>query len=374
MRIGIDARPLATHSGGIPRVVRSIVRELAQLDPQNEYYFYSHRDFQLPFRMPNWRKRVEPLAHVLPGTLWLQVVAKRRILQDRLDVFWGTAHVLPLGLPSSMVKILTAYDLVWLKYPETMSWYNRQVNRSLAPPSMRQADRIMVISESTAKDLQVLAGIERSKVEVVYLGASQAYRPRDRAAAVRYIAAKFGVSENFICAVGTLEPRKNLVTLLGAVRRLRDRRSWRHQLLVAGARGWKESRIHQTVRRLGLFEHEVRVLGYVPEEDLPLLYSGAAVFVFPSIYEGFGLPLAEAMACGVPIVASDCSSIPEIVQDAALLVSPHRPEEFANAIARVIEDHELRVALVEKGLNRARLFRWDTAARKVIRMLTRDAA
>lgn len=374
MRIGIDARPLVTGSGGgIPRVVRSILSELAQLDPQNEYYLYSHRDFQLPFRMPNWRKRVEPLAHLLPGTLWLQAVAKRRILQDRLDVFWGTAHVLPLGLPSSVAKILTAYDLVWLKYPGTMSWYNRQVNRLLAAPSMREADRIMVISESTARDLQIL-GIERSKVEVVYLGTSQAYRPRDRAAAVRYIATKFGVSENFICAVGTLEPRKNLVTLLGAVRRLRDRRSWQHQLLVAGARGWKESCIHQTIRRLGLFEHEVRFLGYVPEEDLPFLYSGAAVFVFPSIYEGFGLPLAEAMACGVPIVASDCSSIPEVVQDAALLVSPDKPEEFASAIARVIEDQELRGALVEKGLNRARLFRWDTAARKVFRILTRDGA
>jgi len=355
-------------------VVGSIVRELAQLDPHNEYYFYSHRDFELPFPMPNWRKCVEPLASFLPGTLWLQAVAKRRILQDRLDVFWGTAHVLPLGLPSSMVKILTAYDLVWLRYPDTMSWYNRQVNCMLAAPSMREADRIMVISESTARDLQMLAGIERSKVEVVYLGASQAYRPRDRTAAVRYIATKFGVSENFICAVGTLEPRKNLATLLGAVRRLRGRRSWRHQLLVAGAEGWKESGIYRTVRQLGLFEHEVRFLGYVPEADLPLLYSGAAVFVFPSIYEGFGLPLAEAMACGVPIVASDCSSIPEVVQDAALLVSPHKPEEFASAIARVIEDQELRVALVEKGLNRARLFRWETAARKVIRILTRDAA
>jgi glycosyltransferase involved in cell wall biosynthesis len=374
MRIGIDARPLVITSGGIPRVVRSIVSELAQLDPQNEYFFYSHRDFQLPLRMPNWRKRVEPLAHFLPGTLWLQAVAKRRILEDRIDVFWGTAHVLPLGLPSSVGKILTAHDLVWLKYPGTMSWYNRHVNSLLAEPSMRQADRIMAISESTARDLQMLAGIERSKVEVIYHGTSQAYRPRDRAAAGRYIATKFGVSEDFICAVGTLEPRKNLVTLLGAVRRLRDRRSWHHQLLVAGGRGWKESCIHQTVRRLGLFEHEVRFLGYVPEEDLPFLYSGAAVFVFPSIYEGFGLPLVEAMACGVPIVASDCSSTPEVVQGAALLVSPHQPEEFASAIARVIEDQELRVALVERGLKRARLFRWDTAARKVVRILTRDAA
>jgi glycosyltransferase involved in cell wall biosynthesis len=182
------------------------------------------------------------------------------------------------------------------------------------------------------------------------------------------MAAKYGVSETYICAVGTIEPRKNLSTLAGSVAFLGKRARFPFQLVIAGGEGWRNSGLHRSVLRAGLSEGNVKFLGFVPEEDLPLLYSGASAFVFPSLHEGFGLPLVEAMACGVPIVASNVSSIPEVVLDAGLLVPPQAPEAFADAIFRVTNDCDLRSRLITKGIERSRLFRWDKAAREVLQV------
>jgi glycosyltransferase involved in cell wall biosynthesis len=182
------------------------------------------------------------------------------------------------------------------------------------------------------------------------------------------MASKYGTSENYICAVGTVEPRKNLVTLLEAVAILR-RGKWNYQLVLAGMPGWKNSGVYDTVKRLRLADADVLFLGHVPDDDMPLLYCGSRLFVFPSLYEGFGIPLAEAMACGTPVVASNSSSIPEVVQDAAVLVSPRSPEEFAGAIRRVLSDSGLRGLLIARGLRRAAEFSWESSARKVLDVL-----
>jgi glycosyltransferase involved in cell wall biosynthesis len=164
--------------------------------------------------------------------------------------------------------------------------------------------------------------------------------------------------------VGTLGPHKNLITLVEAVKVLRDRGELSFQLLVVGAQGRKNSQVREVLRSSSLSDKDIRFLGFVPDEDLPMLYSASSLFVLPSLYEGFGLPLAEAMACGVPVVASNTSSIPEVAGDAALLVPPTQPEAFAEAILRVRGDKGLRRAMIEKGLMQAAGFRWDTSARQ----------
>jgi glycosyltransferase involved in cell wall biosynthesis len=216
-------------------------------------------------------------------------------------------------------------------------------------------------------------GTPREKIEVVPLGVDGRFAPRDRRQAAQWIAAKYGVSPEYVCTVGSIEPRKNMVTLIEALRILREGGQWRHQLLIAGGSGWKNSNVYASVERCGLGEQEVKFLGPVPDEDLAQLYAGAAVCVFPSLYEGFGLPLLEAMASGTPLVASRTSSIPEVVQEAGILVSPQRPAEFAEAIARVTADAALSRALREKGLVRAREFTWEAAARKVRRIIEETA-
>jgi glycosyltransferase involved in cell wall biosynthesis len=254
------------------------------------------------------------------------------------------------------------YDLVWRLYPDTMAFYTRAVHSLFHERWIDSADRVIAISGSTAHDLESLLGVPKSKIQVVHLGVSSDYRPRDPEAAAHYVARKFGVSDNYIFAVGTLQPRKNLSTLIEGVGILQKSGAFTYQLLIAGASGWKTSEINVTVRRCGLTEREVNFLGHVSEEDLPLIYCGARLFVFPSLYEGFGLPLVEAMASGVPIVASNAPPMPEILEDAAILVSPRSPQEFADAIGRVAQDCDLRRTLVLRGLRRASHFRWDTAA------------
>jgi glycosyltransferase involved in cell wall biosynthesis len=300
--------------------------------------------------------------------LWLQTIGKKLIVQDHPDLFWGTSHYLPLGLPPSIVKVLTTYDLVWRLYPETMSIRMYYMHRLFAGRSIREADHILTISNSTRQGLIDLLGVPAEKTSVIYPGVDARFIQRDRAEARAYIARKCEVSEDYVLAVATVEPRKNLPNLIRAFKLLRPRYGIKSQLVVAGSKGWRKSELDATIREMAFTENEVKFLGLVPDEDLPWLYSGAAVFVYPSLYEGFGLPLLEAMACGVPIVTSNVSSMPEVVGDAALLVEPEHPEEISEAMARLYTDEGLRSRLVAKGLKRSQEFTWPEAARKLLNL------
>jgi len=374
MRIGIDARPLSVQAAGVPRVVNSLVRELGRIDQENSYYLYSHRDFDLPFQNPRWHKRIGSRASSLPSIVWFWTEAKTAIRKDNLDVFWSALYIPHFSIPRNVATILTVHDLEWRLYPETMAWKTYLGHRLLVWPSVQQADGITADSESTARDLQGVLRFPEARIEVIHLGVGAAYKPQDPDRAAQYVAGKYGVSKHYALAVGTLQPRKNLVTLVQAMKILRDRAESPLQLVVAGARGWKNTELDKTMRRLDLTDEHIRFLGFVPEQDLPMLYSGSCSFVFPSLYEGFGLPLVEAMACGVPVVASNTSSIPEVVGDAALLVPPTGPEAFVEAILCVIRDKDLRRTMVEKGLRRAACFRWEKAAGQLLECMRRTVA
>jgi glycosyltransferase involved in cell wall biosynthesis len=354
--------------------VSSLVREIEKLDHEDAFYLYSHRDFDLPFQNPRWHKRIGSRTSGLPSILWFWTEARGAILKDNLDVFWSALYIPSLSVPSNVAKILTVHDLESRLYPQTMSLKTYWGHRLLVWPSVRQADRIVSDSASTARDLQSILKVSEAKIDVIHLGVDSAYKPQDREKAAQYIASKYGVSKHYALAVGTVQPRKNLVTLIEAMKIVRDRAEGSFQLIVAGARGWKNTKLDETIRHLGLTGEDIRFLGFVPEEDLPMLYSGSCSFVFPSLYEGFGLPLVEAMACGAPVVASNSSSIPEVVGDAALLVPPTQPEAFAEAILRVRSDSDLRNEMIEKGLRRAASFRWDIAARKLLECMRRTVA
>jgi glycosyltransferase involved in cell wall biosynthesis len=347
-------------------MIRSVIEELSVIDSENCYYLYSDRDFELPWEDDRWRKRISSPLPFLPGTLWLQTVGRRMILRDRLDIVWGTVDLLPLALPSVIAKVLTIHDLTWPLHPEIVDLFGRCMFQLFLGRSVRQADRIISVSQSTARDLQRVFEVPGSKIEVIHHGVGPAYRPQEPRVAAEQVANKYRVSKDYVLTVGTVVPHKNLITLVEAMRILRERGELSFQLLVVGAKGRRNARLLDAVQRSGLTGEDIRFLGFVPEEDLPMLYSGACAFVFPSLYEGFGLPLLEAMACGVPIVASDISSIPEVVGDAGLLVPPAQPEAFAEAILRVRTDKDLRRMMIEKGVRRAACFRWDKAARQLL--------
>jgi glycosyltransferase involved in cell wall biosynthesis len=369
MRIGVDARPLSVGRGGTYRVIWHLLRHLSELDRSNDYFLYSKLAFGFPLDNPRWTTRLHKRMPLRPTTMFFQTGAGQTVSLDAIDAFWAPTGLFPRGLPASMPKILSVYDMVWYFYPETMDERQYWMFRLFVKPSIRSADKIITISESTASDLNGILKIPRSKICIAYPGVDESFQPIQRDHAANEIARKYGTSTDYICTVGTVEPRKNVITLIDAMGILNRARPFPYQLLVAGASGWKNSKIYERVERAGLTHGEIKFLGHVADEHLPLLYSGARLFVFPSLYEGFGIPLIEAMACGTPIVASNAKPVPEVVQDAALLVDPHSAREFADAILRLTDSEDLRQSLAEKGLRRASTFGWRSAAERVLQVL-----
>jgi glycosyltransferase involved in cell wall biosynthesis len=204
--------------------------------------------------------------------------------KDKIDILWGTRHMLPPYVPKRIRKVLTVHDLVWHYFPETMDRYNLLVMKLFADRSIRAADHIIAVSEATARGIVEAVGVPREKISVIYHGAG-AYVPLDRKSSAEYISSKYNTRQDYILTVGTVEPRKNLKTLLAVFSQFR--KEGVPQLLIAGASGWKTSSIYGEYQRLGLSEKEVKFLGYVPDEDMNRLYSGARLFLFPSVYEGF---------------------------------------------------------------------------------------
>jgi glycosyltransferase involved in cell wall biosynthesis len=255
------------------------------------------------------------------------------------------------------------HDLIPFRFPALTPWRYRNAFRLLMRRAIRVADRIIAVSESTRGDLVELLHAPPKRITVVPEAADARFHPIEDRAAFAPVRLRYALPGRFLLFVGLLEPKKNVGGLLHAVARLKRTGRWPGdlRLVVVGDRGWAVGTLPQQVRTLEL-EGIVRFLGHVPDADLPLLYGAAEAFVFPSLYEGFGLPVLEAMACGTPVVASTRGSLPEVAGDAAVLVDPDRPESLAEGIARVVGDPALREECRDRGLRRARAFSWRRTA------------
>jgi glycosyltransferase involved in cell wall biosynthesis len=266
-------------------------------------------------------------------------------------------------------RIVTIYDLtpVVLKGAHRADFrfkFGKEVSHAA-----RRADKIIAISQSTKKDLINLLGAKPEKISVVYPGYDDdIFKPSPDPHKIETALRKYGIIRSYIIYVGILEPKKNILRLVEAFASLKREGKIVHKLVIAGKRAWGDETVFQAVRRNGL-EGEVIFTGYVPQEELPLLMSGADVFVFPSLHEGFGIPPLEAMACGTPVIASNASSLPEVVGDAGILVDPYNVDEIAEAIYKVVSDGKLREQMRRKGLERAKLFSWKKAAQQTLQIL-----
>ena len=371
MRIGLDGKILTLRAGGTGRyainLTRAMLAEAAAHRPDLEFVVLSgpqtSREVMEEFRGRCEERFLGAKSSVI-RSLTLVPAALRRL---GVDVFHGMDHV---GIPlvgRSCRYVVTVHDVIPLILPETFTPRHRLVVRLALARVRRRADLVVVPSHAVKRDVVRRVGLPEDRVVVTHEGCEPRFRPVRSDAARRDVAARYGLPPRYVLAVGTLEPRKNLTTLLEAFARLRrdgevdaDLR-----LVLAGARGWLDEPIFATVRSLGL-EDAVRFTGFVDDADLPAVYSGAALFVFPSLREGFGLPLLEAMACGVPVVTSNISSMPEVAGDAAMLVDPRDADGLAAAIARVLRDEALRDRLREAGIARSRQFSWEATARRTL--------
>lgn len=368
MRIGIDYTAAIKQTAGIGRYVRGLAEGLSRIDVENEYLlFYAARrspNAGAIIDRANFHERALPISEKALNLIWhhLSLPLPVDLFLRGLDVFHFPDFTLPPVRKASTV--LTVHDLSFLMYPECADEGLRSYLERAVPQSLARADYVLADSENTLNDLICLLDVPPERAEVVYCGVDSHFRPAPEG--MRLAArARYGLDFRFILTVGVIEPRKNLATLLKAFSLLKGRPGFAHRLVVAGKPGWLYESIYRQVEALAL-ESDVVFLGYVPDEDLPALYSLADAFAYPSLYEGFGLPPLEAMACGTPVVCSDASSLPEVVGEAALKVNALDADGLAQALTRVLEDEELREKLRALGRRRVSQFTWEATARRLL--------
>ncbi|MDI3534966.1 MAG: hypothetical protein PWQ82_1331 [Thermosediminibacterales bacterium] len=275
-------------------------------------------------------------------------------------------HFMDYSSPLIDIKvpyIVTIHDLSFYRFPKCFTFGRRMIKKIIGPVSIKRAVKIIADSENTRKDIVDLFSADEQKVVVVYPGRSGFVRVTDTQK-IQSVKEKYGIKGDYILFVGTLEPRKNIERLLLAYRILLNK-NVKENLVIVGRTGWLYERIFKTARDLGI-EDRVCFTGFVEDEDMPAIYSGAKVFVYPSLYEGFGLPPLEAMECRVPVVVSDRSSLPEVVGSSGMYVDPYDENSIAEGIHKLLIDEELRNNLSVAGLERAKNFDWEKAAKRVV--------
>jgi glycosyltransferase involved in cell wall biosynthesis len=367
MRIGIDAYPLV-HLGGISRYVTSLLKEIILIDTKNEYFLYLPSKAQCPVKGKNINLRFTGSFFGKSATLWMQQQAKKALLKDKIDIFWGAQGILPLNLPSSIKTVLTVYDLTWKLYPQVLNWDNTIIFNLFFAKSLTCAGQVTAISENTKQDLERFFPSVGNKITVVYCGVeNNSFTPKTPSDVIsQTLAKRLNIKGDYILTVSTLEPRKNIAGILKAYHQLQNMAGNKIQLLIAGRPGWKTRNIYKTYRSLGLSCTDVIFTGYVQEAELIELYRYAKLFLSVPLYEGFGLPAIEAMSCGVPVVASSIPIFKEVLDDAAVLVSPEDPKEIAAAMHQVLSNNKVSMLLTDRGIKRAGLFSWRSAALQLL--------
>lgn len=363
--IAIDYTPAVEQGGGIGRYIRELVRALARLDEATDYRLFVAGDGASLPAPPGENFTYAPagLSSEWLARLWHR--ARLRLPIERWTGPIGLLHAPDFTLPpvrKGTRALLTVHDLSFVRAPETAVLGLRAYLNRVVPRSVRRADHILADSEATKQDLIDLYNTPAEKISVLYSGVDAQFKPVEDAAELRRVRDKYNIGGGpYIFSVGTVQPRKNYGRLAEALHRL-DRPDL--SLVIAGGKGWLDDPLYEQIEALGLRDRVI-FTGFAADEDLPALYSAARVFAFPSVYEGFGLPPLEAMACGVPVVSSEASSLPEVVGEAGLLVDPLDVDALAGALERALDDEALRADLCARGVARAARFSWDESARQL---------
>jgi glycosyltransferase involved in cell wall biosynthesis len=318
-----------------------------------------HRTF--PNQKVNFRVRRLPMRLAQPLADFFPLLSIEALFGP-MDVFHANHLMVPA--PRRTATLMSVYDLTPLRFPRFHLASNRFTARQLRRWTDR-ADRVIVNSRATSQDLQDFAGVDATRIRVVPLGVRDCFRKLRVEEDADGLLGRLGLERDYILAVGALEPRKNLPRLLKAFHILRENYRVPHVLALVGPQGWNSDEILEAIRELRL-EQTVRVTGFVEDRMLNILYNRACVLVYPTLYEGFGLPPLEAMAAGCPVAVSNSSSMPEVVGDSGLYFDPEEPEAIASAVYRILDSSELRRRLVQSGLQRAQDFAWQKSAERVL--------
>lgn len=378
MRIAVDARPLlAKQISGIPEYTGRLIDALATAHPEVDWQlFYS-----------GWRQRPDNWLNLKekPNISWHPLKCPNKLIngaawlfdRPRLDKYcpadvWLLPHFNFTPLTGRIPTVLTIHDLSFLRQPEFFSWRRRFWHASLHLPRLiNKVDRIVAISENTKRDLMELLAVPEEKITVIYSAANPDFQPiapsDPRLVNCRQ---KYDLPKRFILSLATCEPRKNLVNIIRAYDNLRQRCSELKDcpLVIAGGQGWKQGAAKRAWRQ-SVYRSDIHWLGYLSADELPALYNLASLIVYPSFYEGFGLPVLEAMACGRPVITAAATALPEVAGTAALLVDPADSQALSRAMEQVLTDRQLAEQLAQAGLQQAGQFSWSKTAEEYWKLL-----
>jgi len=370
MRIGIDARHLINRRG-IGTMVYHLVHALAELPGDYSYVLFTDHPMAKLRAPQDERFRVRLLTPKL-FPIWEQIVLPAAAVSERLDVLHCLANTAPILLSGQIRLILTVHDVMYLMpvnaLPRSPSLYQRLGRlyyRWCVPLAARYADTIVTVSEASRQDILRYLRVKSERVQVIREAANVSCKVVTDSTILDATKAKYGLRRPFVLALGAIDPRKNTARIIEAFARVSSRTKGRYQLVLVGLPSRHASRFRRLIESLGIVDEVVNV-GFVPEEDLVALYNSSEMLLYPSLYEGFGLPILEAMACGTPVITSLCGALPEVCGAAALIVDPLNVDDIAAAMYRVASDRDLRRNLIARGHDQVQQFSWQRAASQTL--------
>ena len=371
MRIGIDATALPANPAGAGTYTSELIRALAQIDAPHEWFIFTHPGGKAYINLPDkpslhWV--LTPQKSPLRRLIWEQTVFPFLVHRLKLELLHSLHYTRPIFLPCP--SVVTFHDMTFFLYPQVHTRSKRFFFPAAIRFSARTASALIAVSESTRRDAIRLLNIPAAKIYTTPNGVSPVFRPVSDPQRLQACREKHHLPDKFILFVGTIEPRKNLPLLLKAYHGLLSSPPWMQavpSLVLAGQMGWMVNDVLHQIETLGLQE-KVHLTGYIPPEELPLVYNLASVFVYPSIYEGFGLPALEAMACGTPVITTNTSAMADYVGDAGILVPPNNQEALVQAMQTLLMDQDLQHSLAQKGQEQAAQFTWERTAQETLKV------
>lgn len=367
MRIAINTLSLNKTKAGMGNYIYHLIHNLALLDKKNHYHiFVSDRNKKF-FKLKQENFRVINIGKIVTKKcarlIWEQLFLPAYIKKHRIDILHSPGFVLPFL--SRTKNILTIADMTFITHPKVHTLLKRMYFGFLMPYSIKKADKVIAISESTRRDILGTVKVDPEKIGVTHLAVGRKFKALNKEKCRKHIKDKYKIDSPFVLFVGMIEPRKNLKRIFHAFTQLKEDTKMPHKLVVVGKKGWMYKELFNMVKELGI-KKEITFTGYVPDEELVRFYNAADTFVYTCLYEGFGIPILEAMACGCPVITSNISSMPEVAGDAAILVNPQKTGEIACAMKKIINDKELQKRMQRKSRLQCSKFSWKQTASKTL--------
>ncbi len=359
MRIAFLADPLDRQYGGIHVYTKELLKALSKLDKKNEYIVVrseSKNEFE------GMEEIAVPYSSFPGYRFWRLFFQLPKILKKKgVDIVVEPAHFGPFNLPKRIKRITVIHDMTVFLYPELHVFSSAYLQRKLLPRILKKSNHIVTNSESTSRDVIKFFPFVKNKITSILLGKDESFKPQKSSEILK----TYNIRQPYILFVGTLEPRKNVSTLIKAFDKFKKDTEKAHQLVLIGKKGWKSKEIFRVINN-SPYNNEIVSVGYAPKNELPVFYSEAEIFVYPSIYEGFGLPVLESMACGTPVITSEVSGMPEVGGSAVQYVNPNNVSDLAQLITKLCSESEIRKKYGQMGISQAAKFSWEKTAKEYI--------